>query len=124
MLRALAFSATSSPTSLAAATFPPDLSLAWNSGDRLPTAASVRPASSSMSWAKMCFRLLNTERRGRAAVPRTRCRTRRCRIFRPSTFTLVSTRRLYFFVVVVAAPAFLPTFRRMTSSTYFTPLPL
>src|SRR3989304_3464875 len=39
----------------------------------------------------MCFRLLKTERRGRAAVPRTRCRTRRCRIFRPSTLTLVST---------------------------------
>ena len=46
------------------------------------TAAIVRPASSSISWAKMPRLERNTEIRGRSAVPRTFARTRRRRLSR------------------------------------------
>src|SRR5215207_4529107 len=46
------------------------------------TAASVRPASSSTSWAKMPRLERNTAMRGRSAVPRTLARTRRRRLRR------------------------------------------
>src|SRR3954451_18740540 len=46
------------------------------------TEASVRPASSSASWAKMPRLERNTEMRGRSAVPRTFARTRRRRFRR------------------------------------------
>src|SRR5215207_2198067 len=46
------------------------------------TAASVRPASSSMSWAKIPRLERNTAMRGRSAVPRTFARTRRRRLRR------------------------------------------
>src|SRR5688572_19226 len=46
------------------------------------TAASVRPASSSMSWTKIPRLERNTAIRGRSAVPRTFARTRRRRFSR------------------------------------------
>src|SRR5829696_3810880 len=46
------------------------------------TAASVRPASSSTSWAKMPRLERKTAMRGRSAVPRTLARTRRRRLRR------------------------------------------
>src|SRR5262249_61396984 len=54
-------------------------------------AASVRPASSSTSWAKMPRFDRNTSRRGRSALPRILPRTRRCRRRRASLVVRLGT---------------------------------
>ena len=52
---------------------------------RTLAAASVTPASSSISWAEMCLLERNTARRGRSDEPCTRRRTRACRRRRSSS---------------------------------------
>src|SRR5215471_19311416 len=80
MPASLARLASSWPTWCARAFLSPVASLMLAS--RVDADASVWPAPSSMSWAKMCRADLFTASRGRAAVPVTFLRTRTCRRFR------------------------------------------
>src|SRR4029079_16379466 len=83
MPAALARSANSLPTRVAAATVAP-LPSARMSASAVDAATSVRPASSSISCTLRCLFDRNTARRGRAAVPWIFLRTRRWRTIRPS----------------------------------------
>src|SRR5690242_1244853 len=77
MPAALARSATSLPTAAACAFLSPDAARTVSSSD--DAAASVRLVVSSTTCALMCRVERVTTRRGRAAVPCTFLRTRRCR---------------------------------------------
>src|SRR5262245_653355 len=90
---------------------------------RVDAAASVLPARSSTSWAKMCRADRLTASRGRSAVPLTFLRTRRCRRARKDVRTVVCPRPLVLVADMSYFPAF-PTLRRMCSPEYRRPLPL
>src|SRR5438552_5827506 len=83
----LARSASSRPTRAAASLLP--VRPPRSSPSTVPAAASVRPLTSSMTWALMCLLDRNTARRGRSAVPRTCLRTRACRRRRASCLSFV-----------------------------------
>src|SRR3954452_1364550 len=83
MPAALARSATSVPTRVAASTVAP-VPAPRRSASPVLADASVRPASSSISCTLRCLFERNTARRGRAAVPWIFLRTRRWRTIRPS----------------------------------------
>ena len=84
--------------------------------------ASVVPATSSTTWTKMCREDRVTTSRGRAAVPETFLRTRRCRRLRADA-VLVACRAELDDAAMATYQPFRPC-GGLTSPAYRTPLPL